>query len=364
MTMAATDEPTTTASSPLGESPKATIHSVAPSQSKVDTNSNPLGQKNKDTSTSIAVAPTKAEKLEDVFRKYKTPTTAKHILTKEYDFLILNTDKNNGKLSKFLVSMDILSVSSPVLRSLIKPRARTQASQTDAQEFGETKAPVNAIMRSRNILELEEDEFALCLILSIIHFCPKEKLKYICFKSLTNVTALVEAYQWKQALQPWCSAWTLNHTASLLQPGYENWLYISRVFSSDYQVHELMALLSIECGFDGERLSRYNPKTKSTEVLNTELWTEEQKALAYGSLLHSIQASKLEQYPQSAEWKGSVLELLDEINSLTFNTLDIVVEGHTCAIQGLKKILSICLTDYGLSDFQSRWKKMVGKVAG
>ncbi|KAF3090217.1 hypothetical protein TWF102_009431 [Orbilia oligospora] len=381
-------------------------------QLKVDTEENTLVPKEESANASISEAP-KAERVENVFDGFDGPKVRKYLLTEDHNFVILNNDKPRGRLSKYLVSKDVLSVSSPVLRSLIKPSTRNQTTQAQKQGCENINAPPTAIMRADNILQLEHDTHSLYRILSIIHFCSTvDKLHKLGFKDWKDLTVLAETYQWTQALQPWKSIWITNHGALFLMPGYEDWLYLSKVYGSDYQVDVLITTLSLYCRFDGKQISRYDNITGFVEVLNTKLWPEERKArilslreskvkhmlsclaalelmlgsqgdselgrqlcdsgnsnacraLAYGSLLQSINAGKLGSRLVSgsegleARWEESVAELHLQIESLTFSTLGIVIKKHKCAIQGLKKSLSFCLTSFGLLDFQSRRDEMI-----
>ncbi|KAF3141818.1 hypothetical protein TWF594_005876 [Orbilia oligospora] len=354
-------------------------------QLKVDTEENTLIPKEESANASISEAP-KAERVENVFDGFDGPKVRKYLLTEDHNFVILNNDKPRGRLSKYLVSKDVLSVSSPVLRSLIKPSTRNQTTQAQKQGCENINAPPTAIMRADNILQLEHDTHSLYKILSIIHFCSTvDKLHKLGFKDWKDLTVLAETYQWTQALQPWKSIWITKHRASFLLPGYENWLYLSKVYGSDYQVDALIRTLSLYCRFDGNQISRYDNTIGFVEELNTELWPEERKALilnlreskvehmlscltalgSYGSLLQSINAGKL--CPRlvlgseglEARWEESVAELHEQIESITFSTLGIVIKEHKCAIQGLKKSLSFCLTSFGLLDFQSRCDEMI-----
>ncbi|EGX48262.1 hypothetical protein AOL_s00080g387 [Orbilia oligospora ATCC 24927] len=378
--------------------------STTSSQLKVDTEENTLVPKEESTNASISEAP-KAERVENVFDGFDGPKVRKYLLTEEHDFIILNNDKRQGRLSKYLVSKDVLSVSSPVLRSLIKPSTQNQTVQAQKPAFENINAPPTAIMRTGNTLQLEHDEYSLYRILSIIHFCSTvDKLHNLDFKAWKGLTVLAETYQWTQVLRPWKSIWVRKHGTSFLLPGYEDWLYLSKVYGSDYQVDALTRTLSLYCRFNGRQISRYDSITGSVEVLNTKIWPAERKArilslrkskvehmlsclealelmlgsqgdselgrklcnsgnsntcraLAYGSLLQSIKASELD--PEFSEWEGSVAELHEQIESLAFSTLGIVIKEHKCVIQGLKKSLSFCLTSFGLLDLQSRHDEMI-----
>ncbi|KAF3265415.1 hypothetical protein TWF192_000065 [Orbilia oligospora] len=307
-------------------------------QLKVDNEENPAVQEEESATVSISEAP-KAERVENVLDGFDGPKVRRYLLTEDHNFTILNNDKPQGRLSKYLVSKDVLSVSSPVLRSLIKPSTRNQTAQAQEQGCENVNAPPTAIMRTDNILQLEHDEYSLYRILKIIHFhSTVDRLHNLSFKAWKDLTVLAETYQWTRALQPWKSIWIANHRASFLLPGYEDWLYLSKVYGreSDYEVDVLITTLSLHCHFDGTRISR---------------------ALAYGSLLQSIRASELD--PEFSEWEGSVAELHEQIESLTFSTLGIVIKEHKCVIQGLKKSLSSCLTSFELLDLQSRYDEII-----
>ncbi|KAF3174905.1 hypothetical protein TWF751_004654 [Orbilia oligospora] len=346
-------------------------------QLKVDTEENTLVPKEESANASISEAP-KAERVENVFDGFDGPNIRTYLLTEDHNFIILNNDEAQGRLSKYLVSKDVLSVSSPVLRSLIKPSTRNQTTQAQKQGYSE----YNSFL-----------------------------LHKLGFKDWKDLTVLAETYQWTQVLQPWKSIWITKHKASFLLPGYEDWLYLSKVYGSDYKVDALIGTLSLCCSFDRKQISRYDNTTGFAEELNTKLWPEERKALilslreskvkhtlswlttlecmlsqgdseigrklcnsensnacralAYGSLLQSINASKLGSRIVSGSeglevrWEESVAELHEQIESLTFSTLGIVIKEHKCAIQGFKKSLSFCLTSFGFWNFQSRCDEMI-----
>ncbi|KAK6502071.1 hypothetical protein TWF481_009882 [Arthrobotrys musiformis] len=210
--------------------------------------------------------------------EFKDKIVAKITHAEDHNFIIINEDKTRGKIWKCLVSEEVLSVSSSFMRSLIRVPTEDQTSRI--QEPSKGVSSLRAIVfEGVKGLYIEHDAYALQAILRIIHFRPDTKLWEISIPTWAKITVAAEKYGWVTALQPWKTIWLGNHRSSFLNPGHEDWLYISKVFGSHHQVDALITLLAEHCGVNGTVISRYNLKTKSYRSLDTKLWPEERKGM-------------------------------------------------------------------------------------
>ncbi|RVD83513.1 uncharacterized protein DFL_007899 [Arthrobotrys flagrans] len=199
-------------------------------------------------------------------------------LTEDYNLTVIVKDKSDGKIFKFRVSKDVLSISSPVLKSLIgvniPPQGTSSCDDDSDRKAGE---PV----KTGQTLFLEGHPSAFHAILSIVHFAlDKKALLSIGFETFTEIALLVEKYEWGRAIQPWSDIWLKKFERYALRPGYENWLYIAKVFDTTKNVERLIALLGRQCAsYNGACFSRrYKTHGRLSgdfwnhQVVKTDLW--------------------------------------------------------------------------------------------
>ncbi|KAK6352082.1 hypothetical protein TWF730_008913 [Orbilia blumenaviensis] len=376
---------------------------MTPSQSETDDSSSVA-----ETITSAPSEPstptTNTNQNDDDYALNDTVFTESIEFTKHHNCTIINENKSIGRISRYLVSEDVLCVSSSVLRLMFTVSAAPQRSTHQ----GKTQRGGNSPMGGK-ILRLEGHPDAIEIILGIIHFCPPSGLENITFGSLTRLASVVERYQWKDALQPWSNIWIKKFQKHALSPGYENWLYVAKVFCGDREVDRLVNRLADECGTCGINILRYNED--GTKTLPTELWPKELKYrilglrerrlnhlnfcltlllavfnytssldpldhlcsnkacldLAYGSLLRSMSvrnipitpgysvgtSSEDDVVPKAAKfkWNRSAAELEKELKELTVDTLDVVIPSHRCSLRDLKAGFAECMERHDLSGF-------------
>ncbi|RVD86052.1 uncharacterized protein DFL_004346 [Arthrobotrys flagrans] len=349
--------------------------------------------------------------------------TIKVKLTENHNFTIMIMDESKGKMLEFLVSDSILAASSQYFKVLF--RMGDSGVQVDQQGESPVTSPVtSALLRTigHTYIQCRGDPLALHSILGIIHFCPDENLFDIDFSLLTNIAFVAEEFSWNKALLPWSTVWLTKYSQHALDPGFENWLYVSKVFGSNERVDELVKLLARTCAVSKYDTSKIFRNVSDTlQELNTTLWPPEIKdrildlrrqriehlyasiqilttvlrsnrtarsslmswlnyakgselrarlcsspvcrPLAFGSLVQSIDSREGGFDPEFSSWSGSADGLEKEINKITFNTLAEVILGHKCALQHLKTNLTKCLEDETLLDWGSRTKKIFEEAA-
>ncbi|RVD89631.1 uncharacterized protein DFL_000630 [Arthrobotrys flagrans] len=382
-----------------------------PSQSETDTDFTTAEETASDPSTSGLSTPRRL--IADTNNSIASPeetgtaiTTTTTTFTEDYDLVVIAKDENNQQAFKYQVSKDVLSVSSSVLRPLIR------AIPAPSDNSGTA-----ATTRRFRELDLDGDPEALRVIFGIIHFNADESSRDISFNTLYKIAILAEKYQWQGALQTWSEIWLLLWERFALDPGYENWLYISKVFNTQREVENLVALLAKQCSSIGvEGVQAYRLCDARKEYLNTELWPEELQNqimrlrqervrhlcssfgllyralacaacseylealepnrplceseiccdLAYGSLLRSIyQTDRLISLSPRLirEWYKSAAELENELRKLKFNTLEVVVPGHRCVLQDIKSGFASCIGEHDPAlESEARMRRIFGSI--
>ncbi|KAK6348702.1 hypothetical protein TWF718_006489 [Orbilia javanica] len=155
-------------------------------------------------------------------------------IVEDYDLIILACPYEDSsactEILQFLVSKHAISISSPIFKALLA--------------FGESDAT-----NETDTLQLYCDNpSAFSIIFRIIHFCPVEDLFDLDFKSFVRIAILCEEYELHNALRPWMYIWSQKYSKHALDPGYEDWLYISKKFGSGEKLEELVNILANECG--------------------------------------------------------------------------------------------------------------------
>ncbi|KAK6348703.1 hypothetical protein TWF718_006490 [Orbilia javanica] len=248
-----------------------------PTQPKADANTNPPVGTEASPGTSPPDAPKQTQPMaadKSDGADNTTPKIQSIRFTYDYNFRILNKDKSTGKAYSLLVSKEVLVISSPVLKKLING----PASQAPIKQGRGESVEAIGNLAAEGVLHLNHDQYALQSILCAIHFCPLATFYAVSFETLTEIAVISDIYQWTKALKPWMSIWLPKLEKRLLLRGYENWLYISKIFDTNCQVGDLLAMLGVECGLDGTKVTRHDRETQAMQVLDTKLWPEERKS--------------------------------------------------------------------------------------
>ncbi|KAF3137240.1 hypothetical protein TWF703_005163 [Orbilia oligospora] len=373
-----------------------------PSRSDVDSNSVMAEETASDPSTSGLSTPQRLD-----FETSDNPAntsgasinlTNATIFTEDYDLIVVVRSQTDQRTFIYLVSKDILSVSSSVLRPIIRV-------------LPAPNGVLGAIATARGLkkLYIDGDPEALRVIFRILHFDADESCRDVEFNTLCQIAILADKYQWQMALQTWSEIWLLLWEKFALDPGYENWLYISKVFNSLNEVEKLVELLGKECSALGvEGFQPYRINGAQNQYLNTELWSVdlinkimnqrrvrirrlcsslcllsrvigcpekvvlESKGplcdsdlcwdLAFGSLTRSIAKARLTATSRLiTDWNKSVVELESKLKSLQFVTLEAIVPEHKCALQGLKSGFARYIADPE-STLGGRMRRIFGDI--
>ncbi|EGX44029.1 hypothetical protein AOL_s00210g190 [Orbilia oligospora ATCC 24927] len=342
-----------------------------PSRSDVDSNSIIAEETASDPSTSGLSTPQRPD-----FGTSDNPAntsgasinlTNATIFTEDYDLIIIVRSPTDQRTFIYLVSKDILSVSSSVLRPIIRV-------------LPTPNGVLGAIATARGLkkLYIDGDPEALRVIFRILHFDADESCRDIEFNTLCQIAILADKYQWQMALQTWSEIWLLLWEKFALDPGYENWLYISKVFNSLNEVEKLVELLGKECSALGvEGFQPYRINGGQSQYLNTELWSvdlitprKDQTTMfklvptfsAFGSLTRSIAKARLTATSRLiTDWNKSAVELESKLKSLQFVTLEAVVPEHKCALQGFKSGFARYIADPE-STLGGRMRRIFGDI--
>ncbi|KAK6349349.1 hypothetical protein TWF730_010097 [Orbilia blumenaviensis] len=237
-------------------------------------------------------------------------------------------------------------------------------------------------------------------ILRIIHFKADDRLFDIDFRSLMIIARICAGYSLQGPLRPWSEIWLRKHESKALLPGYESWLQITDIFGTNKRVEELVELLGDECsGIVEDTAIRYGadgsqpvvtinwPAKRRAQIISRRnfrighlygsLWvlilslkhpyvTEDHcsskkcLALAYGSLLLSIQEAGLQDFLNSGGiWRGSARELENAMSRITFETLDSIRLSHRCLIPGFRAGFKSCILSRDLTNDTDRLNKII-----
>ncbi|KAK6354427.1 hypothetical protein TWF730_008832 [Orbilia blumenaviensis] len=179
-----------------------------------------------------------------------------------------STRSSSNKETRYLVSSQILRVVSPVWRRQLDPESPFQSLPTVVE------ASTN---RPHTLLTLHDDDpNTLLSVFNILHFSTANiPTSSISFNKLKAFAVLCDKYDCVHVLKPYSRVWldkwasssptsaslnaALGNSSSggsgsgggcsiLLEPGYEDWLFIAKVFGDDRFVGELEQKLMLQAG--------------------------------------------------------------------------------------------------------------------
>ncbi|KAJ6263492.1 hypothetical protein Dda_2056 [Drechslerella dactyloides] len=263
-----------------------------------------------------------------------------HSVSPVSDLLI--TLRSGAQLHRFLVSSQILRVVSPVWRRYLDPetpfRRMTDVMDVDGRP--------HSVM---SLADDDDDPETLLSVLHVLHFSTEAVPSKVDFAQLRAFAVLCDKYDCVHILRMWSRSWLDQWAPVALEPGYEDWLFIAKVFGDERNVKELEVRLVeessslSECGSYFLRGGTEVPTTLIPEaVLNRVmkartaelqrqigLWRRflqtfvaENSArgcqnwdcvtLSYGSLIRSVEQSGLVLIFNHAEqWHGTIRDFED-----------------------------------------------------
>ncbi|KAK6337044.1 hypothetical protein TWF718_009830 [Orbilia javanica] len=292
-------------------------------------------------------------------RTVTDPEDTSHTLTEDYDLIIIARGGNGQRNVRYLVSKDVLSVSSAILRTLI--RGIPAPNQIAGTARADLITTTTTTAREVRTLELEGEPEALKYIFEIIHFKADEHRRDVSFNTLCDIAVLTTRYRWQRALETWSDIWLLLWERFALNPGYENWLYISKVFNNR-RPDSLVSILGRQCSaIDVQEVRPYRRHNNRNHYLNIELWPQEQRA--YGSILRSVHGNiqLTSSYRLVTDWRKSAVELETELRGLNFDTLKVVERGHSCALERFGAGFMSCIAEHH-STVEDRMKRIFGDI--
>ncbi|KAF3190056.1 hypothetical protein TWF225_002552 [Orbilia oligospora] len=248
------------------------------------------------------------------------------------------------------------------------------------------KSLVSSMSNDAHTVSLIGDSNAMNIVLRIIHFHSMDDVFNLTFEEVKKVAILCDRYKWHNVLRPFTRAWLQKYARKALEPGFEDWLFVAKVFECDLWVEDLLLVLAEQCGKPSPRggfihrkgvavptalwprhhlakiLARRQEKLDYlVELLNqfkefvkfstgpsgTTCESEVCLNLANGSFNRSVRQCGMGQLIEGTgewEWEGSVQELREEICDLQFQTLSWVLPGHICWLQSIWKnfVARIC----------------------
>ncbi|KAF3090215.1 hypothetical protein TWF102_009429 [Orbilia oligospora] len=239
------------------------------------------------------------------------------------------------------------------------------------------KSLVSSMPNDAHTVNLIGDSNAMNIVLRIIHFHSMDDVFNLTLEEVKKVAILCDRYKWHNVLRPFTRAWLQKYARKALEPGFEDWLFVAKVFECDLWVEDLLLVLAEQCGKPSPRggfihrkgvavptalwprhhlakiLARRQEKLDYlVELLNqfkefvkfstgpsgTTCESEVCLNLANGSFNRSVRQCGMGQLIEGTgewEWEGSVQELREEICDLQFQTLSWVLPGHICWLQSI-----------------------------
>ncbi|KAF3182204.1 hypothetical protein EYR41_010670 [Orbilia oligospora] len=371
---------------------RSRVPSRTPFQSEADTYSMVEGE-NDMGSTGFGPELALQGLSENAHAYYNTTRSRLPEISVDYSFtedcdLVLVIHSPHSPIVRYAVSKEVLSVSSRVLRPLVRELSEYRLVMVAGKRLG--------------YLEMTGHPEAFRIILSILHFNPASDIRDINFKTFTRITYLSEMYQWQGVLEVWNNIWLDKYEPHALEPGYEDWLYIADIFGRNNPVESLVTRLGKEC-YSMEHGAMLNRRliSRGGAHLDTSLWSQEQLrrikvqrqlrlshllwslcelhstlsylciegrpnpnfrpeneicgsticyCLAYGSLLRNINQAGWETGVSSISqmlqlWKGSVRDLEQKLGDVDFDTLEAVDPGHRCSLEDIGSSFFNCITE-------------------
>ncbi|RVD83512.1 uncharacterized protein DFL_007898 [Arthrobotrys flagrans] len=195
------------------------------------------------------------------------------VVTKwESDFVLYA--HSNERTVDYAVTRDVLRVTSPVLRQLIEQNSEQYPTHSD--ENGGC-CDICGRRKGHSTLHLEEDDLeAFLSLLEIVHSRASHHLLDPDFDLVTRIAVACEKYGWQKAILPWKQIWIKKYLKHILEPGYEDWLRVAKIFEIEEKTTGLVDLLCEECSClvrDAES-GRNFVKRKGKPVF-TDLWPQE-----------------------------------------------------------------------------------------
>ncbi|KAF3210910.1 hypothetical protein TWF192_000063 [Orbilia oligospora] len=236
---------------------------------------------------------------------------------------------------------------------------------------------VSSMPNDAHTVNLIGDSNAMNIILRIIHFHSMDDVFNLTFEEVKKVAILCDRYKWHNVLRPFSRAWLQKYAKKALEPGFEDWLFVAKVFECDLWVEDLLLVLAEQCGKPSPRGGFIHRKGV---VVPTALWPRHHLAkifarrqekldylvellnqfkefvkfsagpsgttcesevclnLANGSFNRSVRQCGMGQLIEGMgewEWEGSVQELREEICDLQFQTLSWVLPGHIYRLRSI-----------------------------
>ncbi|KAK6352085.1 hypothetical protein TWF730_008916 [Orbilia blumenaviensis] len=265
----------------------------------------------------------------------------------------------------YRVMRDTVSCTSPLLRNRInwnRDRYKTSPNTIDGSCDGCGNANGGSHL---HLYDDDNDPDAVRNLLQIIHCKPDLALLNPGFDLVKRIAIVCEKYQFEESILPWRHIWTEKFLQHILDPGYEDWLRIIKIFgieekTAKLKTAELVRVLGEQCSalmtdiksgrvfmvrrgervFTGlwpgkavseiieqrksriERLASYLRNLSSIlRNVRSPCGSDECANLACGSLTRSIVKQGLCGVLKSTrEWDGSVEELQEKMSKITIST--------------------------------------------
>lgn len=161
--------------------------------------------------------------------------------------VIAGTEESLNSLRKFIVSRPHMIALSPRWKEVVSRQSKLQA-KIIRRPFWGRKATTHVVLPS-------DDAAAVRLVLCIAHLQYDKLPKKLDFQELVRLAEVAERYELNPILLPHVKPWLQHYISRLLEPGYEQWLYIAWQFGFEEEFLKLACHLALRCAVnDGGQL--------------------------------------------------------------------------------------------------------------
>jgi hypothetical protein len=161
--------------------------------------------------------------------------------------LVLQSDSIED-ICTYRVSSERLCAASPVFRAMLGPDSRfseaVELRRVDRDGNGLCK--VNAECCDPN---------ALAAVLKIFHGCTHDLPDDIEFKALVDVAVICDYYDCALAVESWAEKWIKPWKIYIIEPGYDSWILIAKVFKDKESYSKIASHLILNCVVENGKLA-------------------------------------------------------------------------------------------------------------
>ncbi|CCX13171.1 Similar to hypothetical protein [Tuber melanosporum Mel28]; acc. no. XP_002839204 [Pyronema omphalodes CBS 100304] len=161
--------------------------------------------------------------------------------------LVLQSDLIED-MCTYRVSSERLCAASPVFRAMLGPDSKF----SEAVELRRVGRDGNGLCKVNAECC---DPNALAAVLKIFHGCTHDLPDNIEFKALVDVAVICDYYDCALAVEYWAEKWIKPWKSYIIEPGYDSWILIAKVFKDKASYSKIASHLILNCVVENEQLA-------------------------------------------------------------------------------------------------------------